>query len=464
MTIVEVMVAVLVLLVGLLGVLLLVDTSNVQTTKTRAREGATNLAREILENARALEYFELDSGQIVPALQNRPNLADSATGSPGWTLERRGTVYTVTASTCIYDDAKDNVNVAAHTAAFCSSSGTAPAAGVTKAESNPDDFRRVDLTIQWTVRGQSVSSTASALIINPTGSFGPRLANFSALDGTQQINVLVPTVSQVSFKATAQPSAAAVHWDASDGDSEGDGTSSDGGKNWLMTWNLKPLTATDHVLDGTYQVRGQAFDTVGIPGDSRLVTVVVDRRAPAAPSGVEAGRNDRLAGTPIVEIDWLPLNERDIVGYTVGRVSVAGGPETIVCDVEGSTTTACIDDEPLAVEAQYHVHGVDAGRYGQGTSSTAVTVSQTATSPPVFPAGATVSLLADGTLTWTPADGAVSFYRIYHNGTALANRIGATSTSAATYAVQGELSGTYYVTAVNNTFSESQPLGPENAP
>ena len=51
-TIVEVMVAMAILLVGLLGTVAMIDGANATTASTRGREGATNLARELVEASR----------------------------------------------------------------------------------------------------------------------------------------------------------------------------------------------------------------------------------------------------------------------------------------------------------------------------------------------------------------------------------------------------------------------------
>ena len=58
-TLVEVMVAVLILLAGVLGALTLLDGANAATSRTKTREAATNLARELIESARAVPYPRL---------------------------------------------------------------------------------------------------------------------------------------------------------------------------------------------------------------------------------------------------------------------------------------------------------------------------------------------------------------------------------------------------------------------
>src|SRR5215210_2788910 len=105
-TLVELMVASLVLVIGVLGTFSLLDGANRTTVTNNARMGATNLAREVLEDARSLDYDLLTPAQLVPSLQAKPNMSGS--GTP-WKVTRRGIEYTVEASVCTFDDPKDNV-------------------------------------------------------------------------------------------------------------------------------------------------------------------------------------------------------------------------------------------------------------------------------------------------------------------------------------------------------------------
>src|SRR5919199_5371867 len=59
LTLAETLVAATLLLVGALGTFALVDTANSATASSRAREGATNLGREVLEDARSVAYTQI---------------------------------------------------------------------------------------------------------------------------------------------------------------------------------------------------------------------------------------------------------------------------------------------------------------------------------------------------------------------------------------------------------------------
>ena len=151
-TLVEVMVAVVLLIVGVLGVVTMVTGANAQTAVTKSREGATNLSREVIDAARGVDYDSLTSSGVVAALQTEPGLADSDTTLAGWQINRRGVVYTIASlPICIVDAQADGYG--AHPApsdpaapSYCSGQTTGTA------DPNPDDFRRMDVSITWSKR------------------------------------------------------------------------------------------------------------------------------------------------------------------------------------------------------------------------------------------------------------------------------------------------------------------------
>ncbi len=121
-TIIEVMAAAFVLVVGILGVLTLLNTANATTTTTLAREQANTLARDVVERAHQLQYSSLVTAS-APALF-RQALSDgpaTASADGSWTMSRRGTTYTVSIRTCSVDDRTDGVGVTDGT--FCPSTG-----------------------------------------------------------------------------------------------------------------------------------------------------------------------------------------------------------------------------------------------------------------------------------------------------------------------------------------------------
>src|SRR3954447_25937377 len=106
---IEVMVAIGVLLIGVLGSVALVDAANKTTSTTRAREAATNLARSVLEEARAMPYSQLVQSGAVNGLQGVQGLADSDATTAGWQVQRRNITFTINFTVCSVDDPTDGI-------------------------------------------------------------------------------------------------------------------------------------------------------------------------------------------------------------------------------------------------------------------------------------------------------------------------------------------------------------------
>src|SRR5687768_8653245 len=98
-TLIEVLVAMMILLVGVLGVVTMVDGANAVTSKTKAREGGTAIARSIIEVSRSIRYRDLTQASLESALSSRPTLTDSLPAA-GYTIRSRGIEYTLTLTVC----------------------------------------------------------------------------------------------------------------------------------------------------------------------------------------------------------------------------------------------------------------------------------------------------------------------------------------------------------------------------
>src|SRR4029078_5120203 len=75
-TMVEMLVAILILVVGLLGTVMLINAANGTTLNNNLRETANNVSREVAEAANGLTYASVTSTGLVPAMQAQPRLAD----------------------------------------------------------------------------------------------------------------------------------------------------------------------------------------------------------------------------------------------------------------------------------------------------------------------------------------------------------------------------------------------------
>jgi Tfp pilus assembly protein PilV len=170
-TLVEVMVAVLLLVTTLLGVVAMVDTGNQQSNRTIARDSANNLAREVTERARSVNYSSLaaDTNGHPAALTTLPGLTTA--GAAGtWTItdRRSGVTYTVRADVCKIDDKTDGV-AGRTTGSFCDlSTGGNPGQPGTTAAAIYADLALLGLNVNITLSGSSLTTVCNLLGANPS--------------------------------------------------------------------------------------------------------------------------------------------------------------------------------------------------------------------------------------------------------------------------------------------------------
>jgi type II secretory pathway pseudopilin PulG len=478
-TLVELLVAVIVLVVGMLGAFTLIDGANRATVTNNARTGATNLAREILEDARSVDYDLLTPAAIGPTL--RVKLGDTATSLP-WTVNRRGIVYTVSPDVCTFDDPKDNVGATPPTNVCLPQAPVPATAGTLVPEVQPDDFRRVTVTLAWDTGGGAKTLALVSLINNPSGGLGPRITVFTAPpDNANQLT----SGTVATFPTTTTP-AGSVRWN-SDGTPSGAGDSTGGATSWATSWTLGSAAAgisppatgdwpaqytAATVLDGTYTVTAQAFNTLGIAGDSRVAVLPLNRSLPLTVTGFEAGRNSYQGS---VDFRWAANPERDIIGYIVYNAgpdnALGNGNDTLVCSTSDVNTTSCSDANPPVGTPSYFVVARDRTDLVNSSSTPRessyarpVMVPLAPPAAPVAPlslTGTTEASTGNPTLSWTHgAPSGIRFFRIYRGSCCtVANRYDATSSNALSWTdpKPGTSNRSYWVTAIGPTLNESVP-------
>jgi hypothetical protein len=451
-TIVELIVASFVLLVGILGVLAMLTGALRATATSDTRVAATNLARELVETARSVDYDNLDV--VAAQLQAR----GLGSGTP-WTIERRGVSYTVIATTCAFDSPADGYGAAAPANA-CNAN---PAGS----DANGDDFRRATFALSWNDGGKTRSLTQTSLIVNPSGGLGPRITAIGPLTQTVTNNIN-PFVDWATT-----PTAVSVRWEIDDGVSSGNVS---GSSSFRTTWNIGTSGSGTEVLDGSYTITAQPFDDRDIAGEAKRADIVINRRAPYAPTGFAGGHDTRV--NDWVDFDWSLNRERDIRGYRVvwaGLDNTAGnGDDQQVCPAPAvgpmlsPTTKSCADFNPRPGTQTYSIVAIDRDQGNAMRDGTRRTLTiGAAGSRPGRPAGPLSVSTVDNVprLTWSaPATGGVAFYRIYRDGTQVAYGDRYDRTTGATTSFSdsspGTTSHTYWVTAVDSNYNESDPLGP----
>jgi Tfp pilus assembly protein PilV len=491
-TLVEVVVAISLLMIGVLATVTMVDQANSTTNSTKAREAGTGLAREVLEAARAIPYPELAKDTVTAKLQAQAGLADALPAS-GWQIQRRGFDYTVNVDVCLVDIGPPSDPAGPHdpASAFCSSGNPAPG---TK-DRNADDQKRVTVTLQWKGNPGSPthSTTQTSVIANPAGALGPSVAaleliSTSVLDDPK----VIPVGPTAKFRAVTATSADAVTWSV-DGQPQGTASENAGsdGLEWTFDWDVdKPGGGCCRFYDGTYTIGAVGSDATGRTGTPKTLRVRLNRRVPLAPDGFDGGYNPVDPANPIVDLVWKQNPERDVEGYRVYRVTATGEEQVDSCTEPTRTYTTkleCWDSAPQFTgdTATYRIRALDRDNSGNPGAlregdTTELTVTQGGNSPPTTPGNLAACAGGDpgcddpdgnpaptGTtvISWDassdpdPGD-SVLFYRIYRDGTAFADRLGKVfSTGASAYqffdSQTGGLAHTYWVTAVDENYSES---------
>jgi prepilin-type N-terminal cleavage/methylation domain-containing protein len=474
-TLIEVLVAMTVLLIGVLGTVTVMVAAAHTNNADRQTDGATNLARDLLEAAHSINYDQLADTSVAAKLQQLPGLADS-TGA-GYDIRRGGVDYSVGVDVCVMDDPSDGGGTrAAATTTFCPES-TAPGT----ADKVPDDYKKVTVTLTWRSGGGATRTvTQRGTVDNPGSANGPAVLSIAPRGYAAPFAVTNALTTSVTIDATTSSKPTAINW-LLDGTLQTPSPTMNGstGLSWTWQWNIGSVNttvggtpATGEVLDGDYVVSAEAFNQYGISGSGRQETITLNRRQPYKPRQVAGGRTN--FGT--VEIEWTANSERDVIGYEVYRA----GSSTPVCPLATQQLdTLCVDQTPAATWPQlYTVYAYDkdpSGALRKGDASDQLRVDQT-DQPPYAPTNLTATRNADGsaTLTWkrpSPEDpdagDSVAFYRVYRDGQSLGDRYARwfNPNSSVTWqdTATAGTTHTYWVTAVDQHYAESLYLGPVTA-
>jgi prepilin-type N-terminal cleavage/methylation domain-containing protein len=474
-SLIEVLVAITILLVGVLGVVSMVDGANAVTSHTKARVGGTNVSRSVVEVGRAVPYRDLTEATLLDALESRPGLAD-ALPLTGHQIRSRNFTYTVSLEVCSMDDPKDDLGADDGTVDFCPQSQSATPGN--EKDRNPDDYRRIGVTLSWERGGSSETAKQTSVVPNPVGGLGPSVIDLDPdLSGTP---LTVTSGSSVEFEVATSVSADSVNWLVA-GAVQGEASQTDAaGRSWEFTWNLDDPT---FFPDCTYVVGAEAFDEDGRSGAPKAVTVVVNRSRPEVPPSVEGGRNGNGS---MVDLEWQKGPECDVLGYQVLRQEDGGAWNQITCSgqlqPEYHVGLTCLDDQaPAGVTLRYRVQAVDTlsgGGLGVGAfAEIPIAEGNSAPDPPTnltaCLGGSPGCVEADGesasdgvtVLTWDAppspdGDGDdIYFYRIYRDGVAYTDRVAAYFHGPGLLAWADpdtpDASHTYRVTAVDARFAES---------
>jgi prepilin-type N-terminal cleavage/methylation domain-containing protein len=478
-TLVEVMVAITVLLVGVLGTVTMIDGANAVTSRTKAREGGTAVARSVLEIARGIPYQDLTTAQLLAVLQTRNGLLDAQPGVAGHQIQSRGFLYTLTPVVCSMDDPKDRLG--SHTDIpidFCPDSDVVSGSPAS-VDKNPDDYRRVAVRLRWADKaGHEIAVKQTGVVTNPAGGLGPTV---NSVTPKLPNSPTITTGTSATYAIVTSSLADAVSMSVN-GHPIGDATRVDN-THWTFSWNLGPIDEP-HFVDCNYVLQAQASDDKGRLGAPFALTVTLNRRQPFAPPSFEGGRN--LNGNR-VDVQWGTGSECDIQRYEVFRGTSPSAIDTPVCTRFLGEKTECLDEAAPAGQVYYKVQAVDKSSIGADRPGdpTALTVIEGNGEEPSMPTELEVcsggnpdcndihgapAPPGSAVLSWQPASDPdeVAFYRVYRGGATYDHRhdVLFEVTGKPLVFVDAPSGGveTYYVSAVDSLFGESELSGPVTWP
>jgi hypothetical protein len=478
----EVLIAAVVLTIGLLGLSGLLDTSVKATASTRAREGATNLAREILEDARTIPFAQI-SGPTEPITRDLQEMKGLENATPGstWTILRResGTqkpiTYTVAVEECSIDDPKDGL-AKEHDSTFCAGQKNFEGKPGETEDQTPIDFKRVTVNVTWSAQGRPSECTTTRACVHEVAmlSSAGEAVGLSAselklvpppapAEGTSvSAPLITEAAKELAFSVNAPKGSTAVRWSL-EGVPQSPAPELKEGTTWIFKWKIEGLS------DGTYQVSAQAITTTGVLGPPVSIPVTLVRGAPGPPKARYWGFNEvYVAGVKkkVAELQWEANSERNVIGYRVYRPG-----SSLACPESVGTLSAaltCVDFGSPNEEATYSLAALYRNAKGEVAEGAKREVKLAWPGPtaPNPPTELKAKKEPDGsvTLTWkAPKEGtSVAFYRIYRGSTNYTSRYD--TASAVENPSYNDSNATttheYWVTAVDSSMRESTPVGP----
>lgn len=372
-TLIEVLVAAVVLVVGLLALLGMLDVASKATQTNRVRQEGTNVAREAVEDVEALSYTQLARpSSIATALLPQLNCAP---GSPGYPCATRsgstvkvtrstgtggagaGYAFNVTFTTCSLDDPSDGYGN--HNQAPASGGSWCPDVAPSGAtDPNPDDYKRVSVIVTPTGNGGAavVYPVQQTVDIYAKAVNGPAVSCLTVPAGPcpgQNQTVTTAGTTSMTFSVTTTSVAQEIQWlvngnpPATQDPTGANGTYTPAGTTSSFTWSI-PTTVvggTPYTIDGTYSITAVALDANGNSGTRSTLAVTVNEHPVLAPTSFNAGFDQQING---VDIQWVPSVDQDVLYYNVYH-QYNGAATTLACSQV--TGTSCTDTANMSSEA-----------------------------------------------------------------------------------------------------------------
>lgn len=339
-TIVEVLVAAVVLVVGLGATLQMLVTADHAISTTRLRQQETSLAREVLEDSRGLGFTQLTSSTVASALQS---VVPQATVSGANLVVTRAvassgapTSFTIAFNVCSLDDPGDGYGN--HASPPTSGGAWCPdvASNGTK-DSNPDDYKRLSVTV--TPSSRSTPAIQQTILIYSRPVNGPAVSCLSTSGACPGPNVTITSGSSLTFNVTTTATAARIQWLVNGNTAPSEQIPSGSTDPYAPSGTSSSFTWSFPTADGTYTITAVAYDTNGSSGTRSTVVVNLNRHPVIAPTSFSAGWNDLTGG---VEVQWVPSVDQDVLYYHVYR-QYGGNAAQLVATCGNVSGTSCAD-------------------------------------------------------------------------------------------------------------------------
>ncbi len=490
-SIIEALVAAVVLVVGLAGMLGVLVAATHSTATNRLRQAGTSLAREVTEDVRTLGYDQILQSTLASKLQ--PLVPNATVSSTTLLVNRSAYTFKVQFTECSLDDPSDGYG--SHSAPPASGGSWCPDVATSgTADTNPDDYKRVSVIVN-PLGGRTTPLVQQAELIYSEPTNGPATSCLSTTATCPGANVTISSAGQTSltFNDTTTALASAVQWQVNGNPPPAAQIASGATDPYVPSANPSAFAWTFPTADGTYSISALGFDANGNQGTPSSLQITLNRHQVIAPTSLTAGWNNQIHG---VDIQWVPSVDGDVLYYRVYH-KVGAGAATLVTGCSHVTGTSCMDltataptgtptclnpSQSYTTSNSYYVVGVDTDPVtGLPRESTAQSPSMDANlcdHPPSAPTSLS-GTLSNGTMTlsWTapsPADpdagDSIDAWRIYRwasPGTAqfpgsrldlvgVLNGSGQQVTSYSdTSADPGGVAQSYCVTSIDNRLNES---------
>ena len=415
-TLIEVLVATVVLAIGIGALFGMLVVSNHTTATNRVRQAGTSLARELIEDTRGLAYTQLNTAALPGALQ--PQVPGSTVSGPNLLVTRGIYSFSVSFTACSLDDPADGYGD--HSSPPASGGSWCPdVAPSGSTDTTPDDYKRVSVTVTPTGARNTPQVQQTALIY-ARAIHGPAVTCLSVSGSCPGTNQTVTSGTSSTFNVTTTITASSIQWLVNGSAPPSSQIPTGAVDPYTPSGTTSQFTWNYPAADGTYTIGAIAFDANGNSGTRSAIQISLNRHQAIPPASVSSGFNPQING---VDVQWVPSIDQDILYYRVYH-QYGSTPAAVVTGCSQVVGLSCTDlsapsplPEPSSCTGtpgqsytttnQYWVVGVDTdpttGQPRESTQLSSKIDANLCNHPPSPPTGLNGSVSNGAmSLNWTP--------------------------------------------------------------